>query len=112
MLVKYPCMEWKKARIAPIYKCKGSRTDPTNYRPISVVGHVGKIIEKEVLKQFLNFLKSHNLITIDQFAFLSNHSNQTCLHRVADDWYESCNNNELVAACFLDISKCFDSIDI
>ena len=78
----------------------------------SVVGHVGKIVEKEVLKQFLNFLKSHDLISIDQFAFLSNHCTQTCMHRVTDDWYESFNNNELVAACFLDISKCFDSIDI
>ena len=104
--------EWKIARITPIYKGKGSKTEPTNYRPISIVGHVGKILEKEVLKQFLNFLKSNDLISIDQFAFLSNHSTQTCLHRVADDWYESFNYNELVAACFLDISKCFDSIDI
>ena len=104
--------DWKIARITPIYKGKGPKTEPTNYRPISVVGHVGKIVEREVHIQFLNFLRSNDLINIDQFAFLPIHSTQTCLHRVADDWYESFNFNEIVAACFLDISKCFDSINI
>ena len=104
--------DWKIGRITPIYKGKGSKSDPTNYRPISVVGHVGKIVEREVHTQFLNFLRTNDLINIDQFAFLPNHSTQTCLHRVSDEWFESFNLNELIAACFLDISKCFDCIDI
>ena len=104
--------DWKIAKVTPIYKGKGSKNDPTNYRPISVVGHVGKILEKEVHNQFLNFLQTNDLISIDQFAFLPNHSTQTCLHRVTDEWYECFNCKEVVAACFLDISKCFDSIDI
>ena len=35
----------------------------------------------------------------------------TCLHRVIDDWYEAFNEKEKIGACFLDISKCFDCID-
>ena len=53
----------------------------------------------------------NELISIDQSAFLPNHSTHTCIHRTIDDWLESFNEKELVAACFLDISKCFDSID-
>ena len=61
--------------------------------------------------QFLSYLQTHNLINIDQYAFLPNHSTNTCLLRVIDDWYEAFNENEIVGACFLDISKCFDCID-
>ena len=50
-------------------------------------------------------------ITIDQHAFLSNHSTSTCIHQVTDDWFEAFNEHEMVATCFLDISKCFDCID-
>ena len=36
-------LEWKTARISPVYKGAGSKTDKSNYCPISVVGHVAKI---------------------------------------------------------------------
>ena len=43
---------WKIGRIRPIYKGKGSKDDHTNYRPISVISHISKIIEKTVKTQF------------------------------------------------------------
>ena len=42
--------------IRPIYKGKGSKDDPTNYRPISVISHISKIIEKIVKTQLVNLL--------------------------------------------------------
>ena len=51
------------------------------------------------------------MINVDQYAFLPNHSTVTCLHRVIDDFYEALNTKEMVGACFLDISKCFDCVD-
>ena len=36
---------------------------------------------------------------------------QVCIHQVTDDWFEAFNEHEMVATCFLDISKCFDCID-
>ena len=38
--------DWKKARVCPIYKGKGSKTEEKNYRPISVLSHISKVVEK------------------------------------------------------------------
>lgn len=40
--------DWKYSRVTPVYKGKGENTDSSNFRPISVLGHLAKIIEKEV----------------------------------------------------------------
>ena len=103
--------DWLLSKITPVYKGKGDKSVKLNYRPIAVVCHIAKIIEKVVNSQFLSYLLNHNFITIDQHAFLLNHSTNTCIHQVADDWLEAFNEHEMVAACFLDISKCFDCID-
>ena len=58
----------------------------------------------------MSYLLRHDLITVEQSAFLKDHSTVTCLHRVIDDWLEALNTREVVAVCFLDISKCFDAI--
>ena len=102
--------DWKYARVTPIYKGKGDKEVLSNYRPISVVSHIAKIVEKLVQNQFISYLLSHNFITVEQSAFLRNHSTVTCLHRVIDDWHEALNEREVVAVCFFDISKCFDAI--
>ena len=50
-------------------------------------------------------------ITVDQSAYLKRHSTLTSLHRLIDDILENRNNNEITGLCFLDIQKCFDTID-
>ena len=101
---------WPELRL--FIKVKVIKNNISNYRPISVVCHIAKLLEKEVQSQFLSHLQTNHLISVDQYAFLPNHSTNTCLHRVIDDWYESFNAKEKVDACFLDISKCFDCIDL
>ena len=49
--------DWKLSRVTPIYKGKGDKTDKGNYRPISVIGHIAKIIEREVKKQVVVYLQ-------------------------------------------------------
>ena len=66
--------DWKKARVTPLYKGKGSKLDPGNYRPISVISFISKILEKCVQCRLLNYLETHNFITVDQSAYLKNHS--------------------------------------
>jgi hypothetical protein len=103
--------DWKIARVTPLYKGNGSKDDPSNYRPISVVCHVAKVYEKIIARQFINYLTEHNLISEYQSAYLQGCSTQTSLHRIIDDIYESMDEGEITAACFIDITKCFDSID-
>ena len=103
--------DWKLARTTPVYKGKCDKNNISNYRPISVVCHIAKLLEKEVQSQFVSYLQTNHLTSVDQYAFLPNHSTNTCLHRVIDDWFESFNEKEKFGACFLDISKCFDCID-
>ena len=81
----------KIARITPIFKGKGSKYEESNYRPISVISMVAMILEKEVAKQVMDYLISNDLICIDQFAFLRNHSTVSSLHRLVEDWLEAFN---------------------
>ena len=103
--------DWKNARVSPIYKDDGNVNDENNYRPISVIGHIAKMVESLMSYQIIEFLESHSCISMDQSAYLKRHSTQTCLHRVIDDWLEHINDGEITGACLLDIFKCLDSIN-
>ena len=103
--------DWKLARVTPVYKGKGSKTEKSNFRPISVLGCISMIMEREVQSQLMAYFIEHDMISSDQFAFLKNHSTVGCLHRLVDDWYEAINEGEYVMACFFDIKKCFDTIN-
>ena len=101
----------KKARVTPVYKNEGEINDENNFRPISVISHIAKMIESFVSDQIIKYLEDHAFISIDQSAYLKRHSTQTSLHRVIHDWLEQIHDNSLTGACLLDISKCFDSIN-
>ena len=103
--------DWKFSRVTPVYKGKGSRDDLNNYRPISVITHVAKIAEKVVQKQLLHYLLSNDLIVADQSAYRPQHNTQTALHRVVDSWIDNVCDGLLTGVCFLDIRKCFDTIN-
>ena len=104
-------LEWKLARVTPAYKGKGHASEKTNYRPLSVISHVAKIMEHIIHKQLIRYLAEHKFISPDQFAYLKGHSTEHCLHRLINDILENINENEKTALCFLDIRKCFDTIN-
>ena len=79
--------DWKLSRVTPIYKGKGDVNDKGNYRPISVISHIAKIIEREIKHQMCIYLERNALITVDQSAYREGHNTQTALHKVLDDWY-------------------------
>ena len=56
---------WKIARVNPVYKNKGSKDDPGNYRPISVVPTVTKIIEKNIKAQLVNYFTVNNFSVLN-----------------------------------------------
>lgn len=103
--------DWKSARVTPVYKGKGSTDEPENYRPISIVSHIAKILEKSVNQQLNSYLAEHELLSCSQSAFRKDHSTVTAAHKLVDDILEGMNEGLVTGACFFDLSKCFDTID-
>ena len=71
--------EWKSARVTPLYKNSGKRTEPTNYRPISVIPVVAKVFERIIYDQIYKYLTRNSLLTRHQSGFRSLHSTVTAL---------------------------------
>jgi hypothetical protein len=103
--------DWKLARVSPAYKGKGSTNEESNFRPLSVIGHLSKLVEKCVHNQLMDYLMKHKFLSIDQHAYIKHHSTISSLHRIVDDILENVNEKEKTMLCFLDIKKCFDTID-
>ena len=105
----YPRL-FKEAKIIPIHK-KGSKTDKTNYRPISVLPIISLLFERHVSLHLRQHLEANKLLYGRQSGFRSNHSCQTALTKLVDDWFTAIDNNQIVGSIFLDLSKAFDLVD-
>ena len=101
--------DWKLSKVTPIYEGKGNKEEAGNYRPISLMGHIMKIFEKEIKTQLIVYIEINDLITIDQSAYRQQHNTQTSLHRVIDDWLCNMSDGNLTAVCSIYITKCFDT---
>ena len=73
----------KVAKVIPIFK-KGSKTDTKNYRPISLLPLISKIIEKVIHDQTQHYLSEKNLLYKYQSGFRSSYSTDSCLSFLSD----------------------------
>jgi hypothetical protein len=101
--------EWKQAKVTPIFK-DGDKSDVSNYRPISVLSVVSKIIERAVHDQLYSYLTNANILSPSQSGFRSGHSTNSALIDVSDYILENMNNSKVTAAIFLDLKKAFDTV--
>ena len=60
---------WKKANVCPVWKGKGCRTDPTNYRPISIISVLARVCEKIAAGQLYEYCDRMSVIPPEQFGF-------------------------------------------
>ena len=74
---------WKVAKLKPIFK-KGKKVNPSNYRPISLLPRISKIIEKVVHNQTNEFLSANKISYNYQSGFRTNHSTNLCLSFLTD----------------------------
>ena len=95
----------------PFLKQVHDPSNPTNYRPISVLPTLAKILEKTVHIQLYNYLNTNKLITDKQFGFRSKHSTAAALTDFADNVLHGMDKGKLCGAVFLDYTKAFDSVD-
>ena len=95
--------DWKLARVTPIYKGQGETTHPGNYRPISVIPTVAKVLEKLVKRQLVSHFLNNDLIS----AYLKNRSTSTALHCLVDNFLLNINNHLINGISQIDVSKGF-----
>jgi hypothetical protein len=102
--------EWKKANVIPIYKRKGSKSDVENYRPISVLPILGRILEKAVCRQLQLFCDINTIIPVQQFGFRQHSSCELALLAALDSWMKDVSRGKFVGALLIDLTRAFDSI--
>ena len=100
----------KIARIVPLHK-GGDKKLLNNYRPISILPILSKIIEKCVYQQTYAFLEKYNILSSDQFGFRSNKSTTKAILNHLDFVYDNLDKSYPVVSIFMDFSKAFDSLD-
>ena len=98
----------KAAEVTPIFK-KNDDLDKENYRPVSVLPHVSKIIERVMYTQIENFMedKLSKLLT----GFRKNHSTQHSLVNMLEKWKNTLDKGGFPCAIFIDLSKAFDTMN-
>ena len=74
------------AKVVPLYK-NGQRNIPGNYRPISVLPAISKIMERILYDQLYDYLTKFELLSDSQFGFRKFHSTATALLDCTNDWY-------------------------
>lgn len=102
----------KEALVKPLIKKTSlDKEDLKNYRPVSNLPFIGKVIEKAAIQQMNEHITTNNLYEPLQSAYTSNHSTETALLKVSDDILSALDNGKCVFMVLLDLSAAFDTID-
>ena len=102
--------EWKLAKVFPLHK-GDTKTNPNNYRPISVIPAIAKVFERLVYDQLYCYLIENKLINKYQSGFRSLHSTVTALLDATNEWYINIDKDLITSVTFLDLAKAFDTVD-
>ena len=101
---------WKCSKIIPIPKTSPSSSLPSDYRPISLLPIISKLLERHVFNILLDICLDNNLISDFQFGFLPNRSTTSALLYATHFISSSLNSHLSVCGIFLDLKKAFDSV--
>jgi hypothetical protein len=94
--------DWKLAKVTPVFN-DGNNNDCGNYRPISVISVVAKIVEKLVYQHLKSFMTINNILVEQQSGFWAQHSMETTLLSSTNEWLYNMNKGLLTGVLFLDV---------
>ncbi len=97
---------WKMARVCPIFKTD----EKSNYRPISILCVLSKLLEKHVHNHLYSYLMKYNLIHLAQSGFRKFHSCETTFAKIVSQWSTNMNKGDLTGLILLDLCKAFDMV--
>ena len=82
-----------------------------NYRPVSNLSFLSKVLERVVLDQLFEYLNQNNLLSPNQSAYRPGHSTETALIKVTNDILTSLDQGDVTVLSLLDLSSAFDTLD-
>ena len=100
----------KKALITVVHK-KGSKTDISNYRPISILKMIDKIFEKLLYVRLESFFEKFNLFSVNQFGFTKGKDTGIAVTKLVHEITTHLDENIYSLCIFADLSKAFDTVN-
>ena len=101
--------DFKIAEVRPIFK-KGDKSNPGNYRPVSLTSVVCKVFESFIKISLNNHLINNNILSNVQFGFVSGRNTISQLLSTINDWMFDLDNDMSVDAAYMDFRKAFDTV--
>lgn len=99
----------KVAKIRSVFK-KGSESDPSNYRPLSILPTFSKIFERVMYSRLVDFLNKNGLFDDEQHGYRVSKSVITAGIDLVDTIVDAIDRGDNVIGIFMDLSKAFDSV--
>ena len=101
--------DWKQAVVKPIYK-KGTKSAPSNYRPVSLTSVCCKIMERMLRDKIFDYFENNDLFSKDQHGFRQGKSCTTQLLEILELWSKFIDEGKAFDCIYLDFSKAFDKV--
>jgi hypothetical protein len=93
-----------------LYK-KGDKTDPSNYRPVSLLTSFSKVLEKALYIRLSEYINDNNLLIGQQFGFRKRSSTKEAIFKLTHEVLDALNSKTKVGGIFCDLEKAFDSVN-
>lgn len=100
----------KIAKVIPLYK-KGNKCSIENYRPISLLSCLSKVLERVVFERMASFIDKNDILCSSQHGFREGRSTQTAILAFLNNLYDRINNSDKCFGIFMDLSKAFDLVN-
>ena len=100
----------KTARRTPIHK-KDDRINPFNYRPISILTHLSKILKKIISRRLVNFFEKYNILDKRQYGFRQNSLTSLAISDLCEQLLMSFDKGLTTCCVFLDLAEAFDTVN-
>ena len=100
---------WGHTFVTPIPK-DGDRLDPGNWRPISQMPIIGRLVEKAIHLQLRYFIDSTGLLHMNQHGFRTGKSTGSAIFQYTKGLYNALDNNQISVSTYIDYKKAFDTV--
>ena len=100
----------KTAKVVPVFK-KYLKSDYSNYRPISLLSNIEKMLEKLMYRRLYTFLNNFNIIYNLQFGFRQQYATSHALINITENIRKALDDGNIGCGVFVDLQKVFDTVD-